>query len=119
MLSANQNNIDSMATIANAHLKSKLKRWSIEFLDIFHVIVLYTIGLNYYHIQGEKCLNHFAIYVLSYEIIDNKLRGDGSGGARGAQAPPQFFRLGGHRGAQSILITSSESVSSYSIVTWC
>ena len=33
--------------------------------------------------------------------------------------PPQFFRLGGHRGAQSILITSSESVSSYSIVTWC
>ena len=34
-------------------------------------------------------------------------RGDGSGGARGAQ------------GAQSILITSSESVSSYSIVTWC
>ena len=34
-------------------------------------------------------------------------RGDGSGGP------------GGHRGAQSILITSSESVTSYSIVTWC
>ena len=45
-------------------------------------------------------------------------RGDGSGGP-GGHRPPQFFRLGGHRGAQSILSTSSESVSSYSIVTWC
>ena len=41
------------------------------------------------------------------------------GGGPGGHRPPQFFRLGGHRGAQSILITSSESVSSYSIVTWC
>ena len=40
-------------------------------------------------------------------------------GGQGGTGPPQFFRLGGHRGAQSILITSSESVSSYSIVTWC
>ena len=40
-------------------------------------------------------------------------------GGPGGHRPPQFFRLGGHRGAQSILITSSESVSSYSIVTWC
>ena len=37
-------------------------------------------------------------------------------GGPGGHRPPQFFRLGGHRGAQSILITSSESVSSYSIV---
>ena len=79
------------------------------FLTLFTITVILSNEST-----GTQHMN-YRIIILPACALTGVMEVGGPGGHR----PTQFFRLGGHRGAQSILITSSESVSSYSIVTWC